>query len=80
MFVRSCMLKGSPDDVVQGPSHVFVDPLRILQTGLQRYATNGIFADVVILTPVGKRIRAHQLVLAACSKKFAQALESGTVS
>ncbi|GAX84352.1 hypothetical protein CEUSTIGMA_g11774.t1 [Chlamydomonas eustigma] len=62
---------------LQTPVNVYQDSSRSLYLGLEKYHINGHFSDVVVLTPNGKRIKCHQLVLASCSKKFAGALESG---
>ncbi|KAG1658252.1 hypothetical protein FOA52_008512, partial [Chlamydomonas sp. UWO 241] len=60
-----------------GLHHVYTDSTRLLHNGLAAYKENGIFSDVAVLSPNGRRIWCHQLVLSSCSKKFAGALESG---
>lgn len=44
---------------------------------LCRFYDAPAFSDVTVVTPAGKKIRVHQLVLAACSRRFATILEQG---
>ena len=48
-------------------TQVYTDSSRLLQSGLDRYLHNGMFSDVVVLTPAGKRIKYVPQALASLS-------------
>ena len=56
---------------------VYRENSRLLNTGLEKYFDSATFSDVTVVSPSSKRMRVHQLVLAACSRRFAAILEHG---
>lgn len=56
---------------------VYHDNTDILFSGVQRYFDNALFSDVTVVTPSGRKLLCHRLVLASCSRRFATILEQG---
>ena len=48
-----------------------------IHNGLTRFYSNRLFSDITIVAPDGQKIFVHQVVLASCSKRFADVLEQG---
>ncbi|GAX77190.1 hypothetical protein CEUSTIGMA_g4636.t1 [Chlamydomonas eustigma] len=47
--------------------------------GLQRFYNNPQFSDLTIVAPDGVKVHVHQVVLAACSKRFSDVLDQGNL-
>ncbi|MEW5299088.1 MAG: hypothetical protein WDW36_002137 [Sanguina aurantia] len=60
-----------------GMVQVYHDNTDILFSGVQRYFDNLLFSDVTVVTPSGRKLHCHRLVLASCSRRFAAILEQG---
>ena len=48
----------------------------MLHAGLARFFDAGTFSDITVVVPDGRRLRCHQVVLSAASKRFASMLEA----
>ncbi len=46
---------------------------------MNRFYNNPQFSDLTVLTPNGERVHVHQVVLASCSRRFADVLSQGLV-
>lgn len=59
--------------------HFREDPDKVpaIVLGLSRFYNSRTFSDLTIITPDGHKVLVHQVVLAACSKRFSDVLESG---
>lgn len=49
----------------------------VLGMGLLGFYDNPVFSDLTVVLPSCKRLKCHQIILAACSRKFAAILASG---
>ncbi|KAJ9523816.1 hypothetical protein QJQ45_020003, partial [Haematococcus lacustris] len=69
------MWQGSAVSVPELCPALFKTPENVLLPGLSTYFHSGVFADLTVIAPNGKRMPCHQLVLSAGSKRFARILE-----
>eukprot|EP00798_Chlamydomonas_sp_ICE-L_P009810 gene9810-7698_t len=51
-----------------------------IHSGLTRFYSSTKFSDITIVAPDGQKIFVHQVVLASCSKRFADVLEQGSLN
>jgi hypothetical protein len=57
--------------------HTFRDRSATLNLGLAKYFNQRTFSDLTVVGPDGRKLFCHQVVLSACSKRFANMLEQG---
>ncbi|KAG2499749.1 hypothetical protein HYH03_002681 [Edaphochlamys debaryana] len=53
------------------------DRSKVVHEGLARFYNHPTFSDLTVVGPDGSRIRCHQLILSACSRRFSEMLEPG---
>lgn len=56
---------------------LFRDRSGLVHPQLASYFNSGLFADLVLVGPDGRKLRAHQIILSSGSKRFSKILESG---
>lgn len=56
---------------------LYTDKSTALHGSLRRYFNNPTFSDITVVAPDGLKLAVHQLVLSACSARFASMLEQG---
>lgn len=61
----------------QAQAQRYQDQSRLLYAGLRAQFNSSTYSDIIVVAPSGARVFCHQVVLAACSKKFAAVLDAG---
>ncbi|GIL59960.1 hypothetical protein Vafri_14603 [Volvox africanus] len=58
-------------------AHVYRDASRGIYSGLQAFLNDPRLSDIILVRPDGLQIHVHQVILAACSRRFAVVLANG---
>ncbi len=61
-------------------AHLYREASRSIYSGLQSHFNSRTLADISIVRPDGRLIHAHQVILAACSRKLSSVLAYGEPS